>query len=288
MNETDLTDAQIDALVDGQPLDGTPTAFGDFVSAIRAESAATPPVQPGNDLADFFARVELTVSTPVALSAGPSRGKRMFAVVSAFVATATGKLVLGTALAAATVGGAHAAGVVDVPLLPDEADEPVVVEFEDDESDESVGDDETETTDETEATDETETTDEVGDDVDGPAGKPATHGQEVSDFVHETELEGCEKGQAVSDVASANASDHRQNPERDHNPCDKNKDAAIEDVDEVDDDNEDSDPLETSDGAGKSTGKGKTDSAGTGSPGNSGAAPGKADKPGKPDKPAKN
>lgn len=43
----------------------------------------------------------------------------MLAGVSSFVATVTGKVVLGGAVAAASVGGLHAADVVDVPGLPD-------------------------------------------------------------------------------------------------------------------------------------------------------------------------
>lgn len=46
----------------------------------------------------------------------------MLSSVSAFVATLTGKVVLGTAVAAASVGGLHAAGAVDVPGLPDQVE----------------------------------------------------------------------------------------------------------------------------------------------------------------------
>ena len=45
----------------------------------------------------------------------------MLEALSAFVATLAGKVVLGTAAVAVSVGGAHAAGVVDVPGLPDRA-----------------------------------------------------------------------------------------------------------------------------------------------------------------------
>lgn len=47
-----------------------------------------------------------------------SPGRRIAVGVAAFVATLSGKLVLGGAVAAATLGGLHAADVVDVPLLP--------------------------------------------------------------------------------------------------------------------------------------------------------------------------
>jgi hypothetical protein len=55
-----------------------------------------------------------------------SRRRRMLETLSAFLVTLTGKVVLGTAAVAASVGGAHAAGAVDVPGLPDRA--PAVVE----------------------------------------------------------------------------------------------------------------------------------------------------------------
>jgi hypothetical protein len=45
----------------------------------------------------------------------------MLTVLSTALTTLTGKVVLGTAIAAAGVGAAHSAGVVDVPGLPDNA-----------------------------------------------------------------------------------------------------------------------------------------------------------------------
>lgn len=50
----------------------------------------------------------------------------MLESVSALVATVAGKVVLGTAVAAASVGGLHAADVVDVPGLPDRAAEQAI------------------------------------------------------------------------------------------------------------------------------------------------------------------
>lgn len=47
------------------------------------------------------------------------RRRRMLTALSSALATLTGKVVLGTAVAAASVGVAHSAGVVDVPGLPD-------------------------------------------------------------------------------------------------------------------------------------------------------------------------
>ena len=197
----------------------------------------------------------------------------MLTTISAFVATTTGKLVLGTALAAAAVGGAHAAELVDVPLLPgtddvvvgaDLSGEPVdpgdpIVVVKDESSESSVSDD--------------------------PAGGADNHGQTVSDFVKSTELEGCEKGQAVSEVASANASDHRKNPEREHDPCLKADKGQVESDEAATDDGEDED-LDADNGANGrgDTGKATADDAKANAPGRSGDAPGKSGDAGKPDK----
>jgi hypothetical protein len=60
---------------------------------------------------------------PSLLSTDPPtpRRRRMLTVLSTALTTLTGKVVLGTAIAAAGVGAAHSAGVVDVPGLPDNA-----------------------------------------------------------------------------------------------------------------------------------------------------------------------
>jgi prephenate dehydrogenase len=47
----------------------------------------------------------------------------MLSALSAFVTSLTGKVVLGTAVVATSVGGLHAGHVVDVPGLPDQATE---------------------------------------------------------------------------------------------------------------------------------------------------------------------
>lgn len=76
-----------------------------------ATGAGDPAVEPRRSLPVEAAPVE---AVPV-----PSRGRRARVAVAAFAATLAGKVVLGGAIAAATVGGLHATEVVDVPLLPD-------------------------------------------------------------------------------------------------------------------------------------------------------------------------
>jgi hypothetical protein len=48
-----------------------------------------------------------------------------------------------------------------------------------------------------------------------------SRGEEVSNFAHSTDAEGCEKGKAVSALASALAEDHRRNPADTPHPCQK-------------------------------------------------------------------
>ncbi len=88
---------------------------------------------------------------------------------------------------------------------------------------------------EDESSEDTSTDDSATDDSatdqsatdDGSSGVE-NHGQMVSDFAHTTELEGCEKGQAISDLASSKADEHRQNPEREHDPCDHADEASAD------------------------------------------------------------
>ena len=82
------------------------------------------------------------------------------------------------------------------------------------------------------------------------------HGQEVSEFARTTELEGCEKGRAVSELASGKDLSHRP-------PCGTTDDED-EDLDDDEDDEDDEDvEAESSEGS-------------SGGPGNRGKAPGHA------------
>ncbi|NNC78723.1 MAG: hypothetical protein HKN94_01105 [Acidimicrobiales bacterium] len=81
--------------------------------------------------------------------------------------------------------------------------------------------------------------------------EPKNHGQEVSEFVHETDLVGCEKGQAVAAKASEN-----KDEDDDKDPCNK-KDGEVEEEDEnVDENVEADDAAEDDDGNRNGNGKG--------------------------------
>jgi hypothetical protein len=119
--------------------DGDLTSLAVFVAAVRSTYTQTGPRTVAATLTAIFEAgltpdagdgpVDAAIPLPPAAADRPtqrtSRRRRMLTALSAFLATLTGKVVLGAAVVAASVGGAHAAGVVDVPGLPDR---PSVVE----------------------------------------------------------------------------------------------------------------------------------------------------------------
>lgn len=117
----------------------------------------------------------------------------MLETVAAFVASAVGKTATGTALAALSLGGMHAAGVVDLPGLPDDAEADEILASQDESgdvdddnvvvievpSDEESDEDETdgdETDGEESDGEESDESDDDGDETDGDeAGGPSEH-----------------------------------------------------------------------------------------------------------------
>jgi hypothetical protein len=128
----------IDAVLSGEPLDEDLLDVAAIVHDIR--SSYLPVTSPSHDSglpaaiwarldtdADLIAGEGSTASsaTCVGLTGNVSdaepRGRKrdkMLSTVSGFVGTLTGKMLLGTAVTAASVGGLHAADVVDIPALP--------------------------------------------------------------------------------------------------------------------------------------------------------------------------
>lgn len=97
-------------------------ALSSFITTLRSASTTAPAVVRPELVAIFETGQAAGEVSPKATHqpiSRTSRRRRMLETLSAFVATLTGKVVLGTAAVAASVGGAHAAGVVDVPGLPD-------------------------------------------------------------------------------------------------------------------------------------------------------------------------
>jgi len=187
----------------------------------------------------------------------------MHPVLHSVIRTAAGKAVMGIAVVGLGVGSAAAAGA-DIPLLvpadttqdaptcDDTTDPAGEATCGEQVSDDVTADVDTPDVDESPELDDVESGDDEADEAETDEADVATdpavdeqqtehpdnHGGEVSDFVHTTELEGCEKGQAVSELASGNAADHRNNTERDHDPCQhgEGEDAASGAVDDTDTD----------------------------------------------------
>jgi hypothetical protein len=164
----------------------------------------------------------------------------VLSAVATFVSSITGKVVLGTAVAAASVGTAHAAHVVDLPGAP-RSEAEVVVEADltqdpapttsEAEADSIAAMDEADAPSD-EPVDGAETDTELG----GDAGE--NHGQIVSEFAHTTELEGCERGQAIAELASGGRS-NRQAPLDNCAKSDDADDPSAESGEEDDDPSDD-------------------------------------------------
>jgi hypothetical protein len=124
----ELDDTTVEDLLSGR-LDSEQPGLGELATLVtELRLAASQPTSHmvRQELAALFATGSVPGSVPgaaVAVSPNehPSRRRRMLSALSTFVATLTGKVVLGTAVAAASVGAAHAVGVVDVPGLPEKA-----------------------------------------------------------------------------------------------------------------------------------------------------------------------
>ena len=124
--------------------------------------------------------------------------------IGAVAATTVGKIVLCTAVAAASVGGVYATtDRIDVSGVGENLTPPGPPEIET-----PAG-----------ATNDAGQDVVVQDDHGQDAAGQDDHGQEVAGLAIGTELEGCERGQAISERASAGAGERRPNPESSIDPC---------------------------------------------------------------------
>lgn len=127
-----LDDRTIEQLLAGRPVGERADlqALSSFVDTLRSASTTEPAVVRPELVAVFETGLATDEAPLIAANEKPilntPRRRRMLETLAAFVATLTGKVVLGTAAVAAGVGGAHAAGVVDVPGLPDRTPPAVV------------------------------------------------------------------------------------------------------------------------------------------------------------------
>ncbi|MGH9261307.1 MAG: hypothetical protein ACRD08_15685, partial [Acidimicrobiales bacterium] len=72
-----------------------------------------------------------TLAQPGWEATATTRRFRVSSYIASFLGTLTGKIVLGATVATASVGGAQATGVIDIPTLPSPDDDSGVVEIED-------------------------------------------------------------------------------------------------------------------------------------------------------------
>jgi hypothetical protein len=169
-----------------------------------------------------------TLVQPVWETAATTRRFRVSSYIAGFLGTLTGKVVLGATVATASVGGAQATGVIDIPTLPSPNDDSSVVEIDD----APVGDGEDGPEAEVEDgpvadADDGEVDDvddgEVGDVDDGEVGDVEVG--EVGD-VDDGEVGDVEDGE-VGDVDDGEVGDVDDGPEAEAEDCE---------VDDVDDD----------------------------------------------------
>lgn len=125
MSDDDLTDEQIEQLLTGGP---TPEGYDELsatLASLRDANAAQPAVPVSGQLGEFVSGpapsgylTDITVEPRVAVA--PPAPSRKSSMLTALAASTTAKLALAGGLAVAGVTGAHALGVVDVPLLPND------------------------------------------------------------------------------------------------------------------------------------------------------------------------
>lgn len=123
----------VDAVLNGDDAGDDLLEVAVVVHDLRSAFARTEPLERRQELAAFTGAALDALRHPSMGTAVPSsrtvdpldmtrpgrKRSSMMSALSGFVGTLTGKLVLGTAVTAASVGGLHAADVVEAPVLPD-------------------------------------------------------------------------------------------------------------------------------------------------------------------------
>ena len=133
MESNHLSDEQIEGLLAGSSTTSAEEPIALFVEELRETLTTQGAPQPTPALAEYLGvtpagamfgpdthRVDEIEIVDLRATSAPSRKKhKMFTSFTAFAGTAVGKIAFGTAVAAASVAGAHSVGIVDVPILPD-------------------------------------------------------------------------------------------------------------------------------------------------------------------------
>ncbi len=137
MDTNDFSSEQLDALVTGSVTDPELASTAAFLTGLREFGASVDAPVPTGAVTEFVGVDLVTVNgdlpamaasnvhgpelqvAGLPMSHEPKGMKKMLSGITAFTATLTGKIVVGSTVALASVSGAHAADVIDVPLLPD-------------------------------------------------------------------------------------------------------------------------------------------------------------------------
>ena len=136
MEPNHLSDEQIEGLLAGLSTTSAEEPIALFVEELRETLTTQGGTQPTPALAEYLGvtpagvmfppdthRVDEIEIVDLRATSAPSRKKHKmftsFTSFTAFAGTAVGKIAFGTAVAAASVAGAHSVGIVDVPILPD-------------------------------------------------------------------------------------------------------------------------------------------------------------------------
>lgn len=235
MQRLDLSDSDIEDLLTGTAAPFGEVPVGGFIAELRSRYRDLGPVPVRTALAEFLEVGPTSGAAPSLEGAVPaSRRAPVLTKIGVVAGTLTGKVVLGVTIAAAVaVGGAHASGLVELPVLPEVAgqqgaESPPEVPAGPDEGGGAEVPERTGASSPVqgppaslpaaERAARPEASEPPASTVADRSAQTNGHGQPVSALARTTDSDGCEKGQEISALASSNASDRRSNPEQ-TDPC---------------------------------------------------------------------
>jgi hypothetical protein len=119
-----LSDTDIDALIDGEPVEGAPAQLTELMVSLRSHADLGPSVPVSAALSEFIVTgttgdTQPNTTDAEVISLHRHRISRLTKAASIVGLAPLPFLIGATMAAAAAVGGAHVAGIVDIPLLPD-------------------------------------------------------------------------------------------------------------------------------------------------------------------------
>jgi hypothetical protein len=127
MNSEELSEEDLEQLLTGGVGEfAIDHPVAEFLATARGTVIGVEPGEPSAELREFLATGSAAGVAEV-VGIGVASGHRRRKLLAAFTATAAGKVAVGVAIAAAATTGAHAARIIDVPILPDVTGEVVVV-----------------------------------------------------------------------------------------------------------------------------------------------------------------